>query len=103
MMTEAAAPLLPTPRSLDDTGLTAEQVEQLIIKTLHGGESSGLALAEHLRLPYTILEPRIERTRTELLVEVRGSTGPGSAGYATSTTANTSARPPFRSRSTRRT
>jgi hypothetical protein len=81
MMTEAAAPLLPTPRSLDDTGLTAEQVEQLIIKTLHGGESSGLALADHLRLPYTILEPRIERTRTELLVEVRGSTGPGSAGY----------------------
>jgi hypothetical protein len=81
MMTEAAAPSLPLPRSLDDTGLSAEQVEQLIIKTLHGGESSGLALAEHLRLPYTILEPRIERTRTELLVEVRGSTGPGSAGY----------------------
>ena len=81
MMTESAAPTLPMPRSLDDTGLTAEQVEQLIIKTLHGGESSGLALADHLRLPYTILEPRIERTRTELLVEVRGSTGPGSAGY----------------------
>jgi hypothetical protein len=81
MTSEATAPLLPLPRSLDDTGLTAEQIEQLIIKTLHGGESSGLALAEHLRLPYTILEPRIERTRTELLVEVRGSTGPGSAGY----------------------
>jgi hypothetical protein len=81
MMTEPTAPVLPTPRSLDDTGLTAEQVEQLIIKTLHGGESTGLALADHLRLPYTILEPRIERTRTELLVEVRGSSGPGSAGY----------------------
>jgi hypothetical protein len=81
MMTEVTAPLLKMPRLLDDTGLTAEQVEQLIVKTLHGGESSGLALAEQLRLPYTILEPLIERARAEWLVEVRGSTGPGSAGY----------------------
>jgi hypothetical protein len=81
MMTEATAPLLKMPRSLDDIGLSPEQVEQLIIKTLHGGESSGLALADHLRVPYTILEPLIERARAELLVEVRGSTGPGSAGY----------------------
>jgi hypothetical protein len=81
MMTEVTAPVLKLPKSLDDTGLSVEQVEQLIIKTLHGGESSGLALADHLRLPYTILEPLIERARAELLVEVRGSTGPGSAGY----------------------
>jgi hypothetical protein len=82
MTTDATtAPLPKLPRSLADTGLSVEQVEQLIIKTLHGGEASGLVLADHMRLPYTILEPLIERVRAEMLVEVRGSAGPGSAGY----------------------
>ena len=69
------------PRSIDDTGLSAEQIEVLIVKTLHGGESTGLTLADDLRLTYTMLEPLIERLRAQQLVEVRGSAGPGSAGY----------------------
>ena len=75
----AQPPRVPT--SLRETGLSADQVEQLLIKTLHGGEANGLALADRLRLPYPLLEPLVERVRAELLVEVRGSSGSGSATY----------------------
>jgi len=75
------APAPPVPRSLSDTGLSADQVEQLLVKTLYSGEANGLMLAERLRLPFTMIEPLIERLRAEQLVEVRGSSGSGSATY----------------------
>jgi len=75
------APPPRVPTSLQETGLAADQIEQLVIKTLYGGEASGLALADRIRLPYPILEPIVERARAEQLVEVRGSSGSGSAGY----------------------
>jgi len=74
-----AAPPLPT--SLDATGLTADQVEQLLVKTLYGGEATGLMVADRMRLPYALLEPLVERVRAERLVEVRGAAGAGSATY----------------------
>ncbi len=74
------------PVTLEDTGLTAEQIEQLLIKTLFGGEATGLMLAERLRLPYTILEPLVMRIRTERLIEVRGATSSSSASYRYSLT-----------------
>jgi hypothetical protein len=77
----ASAPAPPAVASLADTGLSADQVEQLLIKTLYGGEATGLTVAERMRLPFTILEPLIERVRVEQLVEVRGATGPGSSTY----------------------
>jgi hypothetical protein len=67
--------------SLRDTGLGVDQIERLLIKTLYTGEATGLVIADRLRLPYTLLEPLVERARAEQLVEVRGSTGSGSAGY----------------------
>ena len=57
-----AAPVPPVPVTLADTGLTADKVEALIVKTLYSGEMSGLQLSESLRLPYPILEPIIEIT-----------------------------------------
>jgi hypothetical protein len=71
----------PTPVTLADTGLSTDQVFQLIMKSLYAGEASGLAIAERLRLPFTILEPIIERSRAEQLIEVRGATGTGAASY----------------------
>ena len=67
------APAPPVPTSLHETGLAVDQIEQLLIKTLYGGEATGLALADRMRLPFTMLEPLIERVRAEQLVEVRGS------------------------------
>ena len=74
-------PAPPVPTTLADTGLGADQIEQLLVKTLYGGEATGLMLAERLRLPFAILEPLIERIRAERLIEVRGTTGTSSASY----------------------
>ena len=75
------APPPRVPASLQETGLAADQVEQLVVKTLYGGEANGLALADRIRLPFPILEPIVERVRAQQLVEVRGSSGSGSEGY----------------------
>ena len=72
---------LAAPVTLADTGLGADQVLQLVTKALYGGEANGLALADRLRLPFTILEPLIERARAHQLIDVRGATGTGSATY----------------------
>ena len=69
------------PQTLEETGLTASLVEQMIVKTLYGGELTGLVVADRMRLPYAVLEPIVERVRVERLVEVRGSTGSSGAGY----------------------
>ena len=69
------------PPTLEDTGLGAHLVEQLLIKALYGGEATGLALADRLRVPYAILEPIVERVRVERMVEVRGASGSSSASY----------------------
>jgi hypothetical protein len=69
------------PIALQDTGLSADQVEQLLVKTLYVGEASGLSVADRIRLPFTILEPLVERLRAERLMEVRGAGGSGAASY----------------------
>jgi hypothetical protein len=74
LSTSLAAPVI-----LADTGLSADQVLQLVMKVLYAGEASGLAVADTLRLPFTILEPLIERARAQQLIKVRGATGTGSA------------------------
>ena len=74
---DTAAPLPPPtppqPRSLEDTGLAVDQVEQLLVKTLFTGEASGHVLADRMCLPYNMLEPLIERLRAERQIEVRGT------------------------------
>ena len=71
----------PAPMSLADTGLGADQIIQLLMKSLYAGDATGLALSERLRLPYPILEPLIEQTRAAQLIDVRAATGAGTAGY----------------------
>jgi hypothetical protein len=75
------APAPPVPKTLHETGLSVDQIEQLLVKMLYGGEATGLTVAERIRLPFTMIEPLIERLRAEQLVEVRGTTGSGSASY----------------------
>src|SRR6187397_459757 len=75
------SPAPPLPRTLEDTGLAVDQIEQLLMKTLFGGEVTGMLLAERMRLPYSMLEPIVERVRAERMVEVKGTTGTGSASY----------------------
>ena len=81
--TVAPAPPTPgaPPASLADTGLHQDTLSQLLLKTLIAGEASGTSLAEKLRLPYSVLEAMVQHARVEKLVEVRGTTGTGTAGY----------------------
>lgn len=69
------------PLSLAEAGLPAETVASLMVKALHGGETSGMDLADRIRLPYGVLEPILEHLRVELLVQVKSATGTGTAGY----------------------
>jgi hypothetical protein len=69
------------PMSIEETGLHPDTLKQLLLKTLVAGEASGSGLAENLRLPYSLLEALVQHARVEKLVEVRGASGAGSAGY----------------------
>ena len=71
----------PPPATMEETGLHPDTLNQLMLKTLVGGESSGTGLSEKLKLPYTVLDALIQHARVEKLVEVRGASGAGSAGY----------------------
>jgi len=69
------------PAKIEDTGLSTDQLTQLFIKSLYPGEASGVTIAERIRLPYSVFEPLVEHARVEKLIEVRGTTGAGGAGY----------------------
>jgi hypothetical protein len=69
------------PRSIEDTGIPVDRIEQLLVKTLFNGEASGHLIAERMRLPYSILEALIERLRAEQLIEVKGASGSGTAAF----------------------
>jgi len=84
--TQAGAPPPPPPAprgpvTIEETGLTIDQIGQLFLKTLYTGEATGVAVADRMRLPYALLEPLVEGMRAERLIEVRGAAGSGSAGY----------------------
>ena len=70
------------PMTLADTGLNADALASLLLKTLYTGEARGTALASAIRVPYGILEPVIAQLRTEQLIEVKGAAGVGTAGYS---------------------
>jgi hypothetical protein len=71
----------PPPATLEETGLHPDTLAQLLLKTLVAGEASGSQLSEKLRLPYSVLDALIQHGRVEKLLEVRGASGAGSAGY----------------------
>jgi hypothetical protein len=78
----AAMPMPPAPpQTIVETGLHPDTLAQLMLKTLIAGEASGTQLAEHMRLPYSVLDAMIQHARVEKLLEVRGASGAGSAGY----------------------
>jgi hypothetical protein len=72
---------LDTPRSLEETGVSADNIEQLMVKTLYGRGSDRARACRSPPLPFNLLEPLIERVRAERLVEVRGAHGSGAASY----------------------
>jgi hypothetical protein len=79
---EEAEPALPTPPgTIEEAGLHPDTLAQILLKTLVAGEASGTALADKMRLPYAVLDALVQHARVEKLVEVRGASGAGAAGY----------------------
>src|SRR3954470_21758978 len=75
------APVPRAPMTIEESGLSADQLSHLFVKTLYTGEATGVSVADRIRLSYALLEPLVEGLRAERLIEVRGSTGSGSASY----------------------
>ena len=71
----------PPPATIEETGLHPDTLGQLMLKTLVSGEASGTALSERMRVPYSVLDLLIQHGRVEKLIEVRGASGAGQAGY----------------------
>src|ERR1700687_3552711 len=84
----AEMPAPQKPPTLEATGLGADTIASIIVKVLHSGEDSGMGLADRLALPYSILEPVLEKLRLELLVEVKRASGTVTAGYRYALTDN---------------
>lgn len=71
----------PPPATVAESGLHPDTLSQLLLKTLIAGESSGSGLADRMRLPYSLLDAMVQHARVEKLIEVRGTSGVGNAGY----------------------
>jgi hypothetical protein len=80
-MSPQKPPAPSAPTTVEETGLSVGQIEQLLIKTLNDGELTGLAVADRMRLPYAMLDPLVERLRAERLIEVRGAAATGASSY----------------------
>lgn len=63
----------PEPQTLEETGLSADLILQLILKTLHfSGEVTGAELAARLGLSHSSIEPVLQHLKFTHLVEISG-------------------------------
>jgi predicted ATPase with chaperone activity len=83
LISPSAGPLdLPEPASLEDTGLPADLLSQLLLKMLHfAGELSGVELSRRTGLPFGILESLVDLMRRQRHCEVAGGAAVGGASY----------------------
>jgi hypothetical protein len=66
------------PRSLEDSGLTATMVEELVLKAIFfAGEMRGMDIANRLKLPSTIIDEVLEGLRRQKYIDIRGGGGSG--------------------------
>ncbi|MBI1310151.1 AAA family ATPase [bacterium] len=66
------------PKSIAATGLTAEEIEKLILKYMSArGAASGREVAQQTCLPFGIVESLIKRLRAEMLVTLKGAAEAG--------------------------
>jgi hypothetical protein len=62
------------PDSFAEAGLTATEVENLLLKTLNArAEATGRYLAEHVRLPFRLIDPLLQGMKQDQLVAHKGA------------------------------
>lgn len=85
----------PSPiRSIEDTGLTASFIQDLILKLMYlRGQLTGREIADAIHLPFTgIVSPTLDFLKREQMCEVKGSGGLGAASYEYAITTKGAAR-----------
>ena len=70
-LSSMTAPVPPAPVTVDDTGIPADRLTQLLLKTLYVCEATGTALGDRMRLPFSVIGPLLEaaRVRAERMVQ----------------------------------
>ena len=70
------------PESVHDTGLSAEFIVDLLLKTLYvQGARTGQHLTNAVRLPFDFVDEQLLSLQQRRLVEVRSTSGPSRGGY----------------------
>src|SRR5688572_24496347 len=70
------------PTTLEETGLTAGDIEALILKhLLTHGPTAGRKIAEQLKLPFGILQDSLRQAKAQMLVNYRGQGAMGDFEY----------------------
>jgi hypothetical protein len=71
------------PEALEETGLTFEEVERLILKFLLAkGSARGRSIAQQVRLPFQIIDPMIKQMKQEQLLTFKGAAEVGDYEFA---------------------
>ncbi|MGH7536706.1 MAG: ATP-binding protein [Gemmatimonadales bacterium] len=75
-------PAPPVPQRVEDTGLSAEFIIDLILKTLYvQGARTGQQLTDSLCLPFPFVDDQVLALQQRRFIEVRGTSGHSRAGY----------------------
>jgi hypothetical protein len=70
------------PRTVEESGLNVDLIVQLAVKALHfAGELSGTSLADRIGLSFSVVEPAIDRMKTQRVCEIVGGTALGPPSY----------------------
>src|SRR6187402_3036821 len=73
---------LAPPLTVADSGLNVDLIVQLVVKALHfAGELTGTAIADKVGLPFSVVEPAIDRMKTQRVCEIVGGTALGAPSY----------------------
>ncbi|WNG27333.1 ATPase [Cystobacter fuscus] len=66
------------PRTLEESGLTASMVEELVLKAIfYAGEMRGMDIANRLKLPTSVVDDVLEGLRRQKYIDIRGGGGSG--------------------------
>ena len=83
----------PEPKSLQETGLTSNEVQTLVFKfLLHAGTASGRRISEHMKLSFHVIKEVLDELKAQMLVSYKGAAGLGDYIYELSATGEERAR-----------
>lgn len=75
-------PVPPAPKNLEESGLNADLVLQLVLKSLHlGGTLTGIELGSRLGVPFAVIDPALDELKWQHQVEIVAGSMIGGAAY----------------------